>query len=361
MKKPVVISIVGARPQFVKLAPLARALAGRFRHIIIHTGQHYDDNMSQLFFRQLRLPKPGINLAIRGGTHGAMTGRMLSAIEKILMKKRSDFVIVYGDTNSTLAGALAAAKLSIPVGHVEAGMRSFVDDMPEEINRRLTDHVSQLLFCPTRASMTNLKKEGIRQTLINSGDLMYELLYDSHSKIKSNLTTLKKHDLSPGRFLLLTAHRAANVDSSENLKQLVELIESLTWPVLFPVHPRTLNRLKQHRLMSRLCKIDHLVISEPLGYLDTLSAATHAGAVLTDSGGLQKEALFMGTPVLTLRDETEWVETVGRGNRLVGLDTAKVLRALKRLPRVRKVSPMVNGQRPSRIITSSIKRFLRGR
>jgi len=359
--KPKIVSIVGARPQFVKLAPLVKALAGRFRHVVIHTGQHYDDNMSQLFFRQLKLPRPRLNLGIGGGRHGAMTGRMLRAVENVLLAERPDFVLVYGDTNSTLAGALAAAKLAIPVGHVEAGMRSFVDDMPEEINRRLTDHLSRLLFCPTATAMTNLRREGLRQGLLRCGDLMYELLHDSRKIIRANQKLLRKFRLSPGGFLLVTVHRAANVDRVESLQRLVESLESFDLPALFPVHPRTHKRLRQSGLLSRLKMCDHLTLCEPLGYLDTLTAAAHARAVLTDSGGLQKEALFLSTPVLTLRDETEWVETLRRGNRLVGLDIRRIGRALRSLPKVRPQPFLVRGKRPSRLIADSIGRFLDGR
>lgn len=359
--KPTVVSIVGARPQFVKLAPLSRALAGQCRHLIVHTGQHYDDNMSQLFFRQLKLPRPHVNLGISGGLHGAMTGRMLRAIEKLFVTDRPDFVIVYGDTNSTLAGALAAAKLSIPVGHVEAGMRSFVDDMPEEINRRMTDHLARILFCPTEASMKNLRAEGIKQHLVHSGDLMYELLHDSRNLIKANQRLLHRFNLTTSKYLLLTAHRAANVDTAESLERLVEVLISLNFPTLFPVHPRTRIQLKRYRLWRRLAQIEQLTLCEPLGYLDTLTAAMHARAVLTDSGGLQKEALFLGTQVLTLREETEWVETLRRGNRLVGLDSRRIQRALNTPPVVRRIPYLIKRQRPSHIIAANVKRFLTGR
>ena len=359
--KPKVVSIVGARPQFVKLAPLSHALAELCRHLIIHTGQHYDDNMSQLFFRQLKLPRPQVNLSISGGRHGAMTGRMLRAIEKLFIADRPDFVIVYGDTNSTLAGALAAAKLSIPVGHVEAGMRSFVDDMPEEINRRLTDHLARVLFCPTEASIKNLRTEGIRQNIVHSGDLMYELLHDSRAVIKANQRMLRRFKLAADKYLLVTAHRAANVDTVESLKRLVEVLRSLNLPILFPVHPRTRRQLKRYRMWRSLAQLDHLILCEPLGYLDTLSAAMHARAVLTDSGGLQKEALFLRTPVLTLREETEWVETLGRGNQLVGLDSQRIQRALDSPPVIRRTPYLVKRLRPSRIIASTVNRFLTGR
>ncbi|MCK4301816.1 MAG: UDP-N-acetylglucosamine 2-epimerase (non-hydrolyzing) [candidate division Zixibacteria bacterium] len=356
-----IVSIVGARPQFIKLACLEPVLSKRFRHEIIHTGQHYDSNMSSMFFKQLRLPKANINLKIGSGSHGVMTGRMLAAIEKTLVREKPDLVLVYGDTNTTLAGALSAAKLSIPVGHVEAGMRSFVTDMPEEINRRLTDHVSTLLFCPTAASMKNARAEGIRKGLVHSGDLMYELLHNSMPAIRRNRSLLRRLGVEAERFLLLTAHRAANVDDRRQLLKLLDLIEALPMPTLFPVHPRTKKRLRQFRLWSKLSDIDGLILCDPLGYFDMLTAAHFAHAVLSDSGGLQKEAIFLGTPVLTLRDETEWVETLRRGNHLVGLDAQKVCRLLARDLGASPLPYRVRNKRPSRIIADHIARCLAGR
>ncbi|MEA3297673.1 MAG: UDP-N-acetylglucosamine 2-epimerase, partial [candidate division Zixibacteria bacterium] len=206
--KAKIMSIVGARPQFIKLAPLAERLSGKLRHVIIHTGQHYDKNMSDIFFRQLHIPGASKNLGIGGGSHGIMTGRMLTAIEKTLISEKPQLVLVYGDTNTTLAASLAAAKLSIPVGHIEAGLRSFVSSMPEEINRRLTDHVSSILFCPTAKAMKNVRAEGIKHGLVRSGDLMYELLHKSKSVIKANTRLLRRYGLDPGTFVLLTVHRA---------------------------------------------------------------------------------------------------------------------------------------------------------
>jgi len=360
--KPKVISIVGARPQFIKLAPLVKELSHRFRHRIIHTGQHFDNNMSSIFFRQLRLPKPYINLGISGGTHGAMTGRMLARVEKVLLYESPDLVLVYGDTNSTLAGALAAAKLAIPVVHIEAGMRSFVSGMPEEINRKLTDHVSEILFCPTPVSVKNLKAEGIKKKIVYSGDVMYELLKASRPAITANQKALKKLGVrEESEYLLLTVHRAATVDSETNLRVLVDIISELPLPTLFPVHPRARKRLKQFKLWRELDQIDRLFLVEPLSYLDALTAARYAYAVLTDSGGLQKEALFLGTPVLTLREETEWIETLKLGNNLVGLDKAKVLKLLQVKPSVKSMVYRVKNKKPSHIIAEEIARFLQRR
>ncbi len=359
--RPKVISVVGARPQFIKLAPLSAELSRRFRHRIVHTGQHFDDNMSDIFFRQLRIPRPHVNLNVAGGTHGAMTGRMLAGVEKVLISEKPDLVLVYGDTNSTLAGALAAAKLSIPVGHIEAGMRSFVSDMPEEINRKLTDHVSEILFCPTPASVENLKKEGIRKRIVHSGDVMYELLDASRQTIRANRKALRRLGVEENSFVLLTVHRAATVDNEVNLRQLIDCINELPHTTLFPVHPRTRRRLKRFTLWGELKKVDHLILTEPLGYLDTLTAASFARAVLTDSGGLQKEALFLGTPVLTLRDETEWLETLRLGNRLVGLNKDVIVRFLRTKPAVRPIIYRVNSRKPSRIIVDEVADYLSGR
>lgn len=361
--KPKVVSVVGARPQFIKLALLAKELSKRFRHLIVHTGQHFDDNMSDIFFRQLRIPRPLVNLNVAGGTHGAMTGRMLVRVEKVLLKEKPDLVLVYGDTNSTLAGALAAAKLSVPVGHVEAGMRSFVANMPEEINRKLTDHVCQILFCPTPVSVRNLKAEGIRKRIVYSGDVMYELLDISRQMIRTNRKALTRLGIKETRFLLLTVHRAATVDNEASIRQLVDCIKELPHPTLFPVHPRTRKRLKQFKLWNELKRVDRLILTEPLGYLDMLTATFYARAVLTDSGGLQKEALFLGTPVLTLREETEWLETLKLGNRLVGLNKGTIVSVLGEKLTVKPIAYRVKNKKPSRIIVEEVTKLLslRGR
>ncbi len=358
--KGTVFSIVGARPQFIKLAPLAKVLSKKVRHVIVHTGQHYDHNMSGVFFRQLGIPRATINLNIGGVTHGAMTGRMLEELEALFIRRRPDAVIVYGDTNSTLAGALAAAKLSIPVAHVESGLRSFVPDMPEEINRRVTDQLAQLLFCPTETAIRNLRREGIKEGLVRSGDLMYELLHDSRSMIRSNKDFLSAQGLVPNQFGLLTFHRASNTDSRDNLVCLCDILDEIELPILFPLHPRTRKLLQKSRLLTRLTKNKNVNICDPLGYRDLLTAACFARFVMTDSGGLQKEALFLGTPVLTLRDETEWVELLKMGNRLVSLDKRKVMAAWKRPGKVSQIDHRVDGKRPSHIIASSLVTFLKG-
>jgi len=359
--KPKIISIVGARPQFIKLAPLAEKLGRKFMHRIVHTGQHYDFNMSDIFFRYLKIPRAQVNLRIGGDNHGAMTGKMLAALEKRLLAEKPDLVLVYGDTNTTLAGALAAAKLALPVGHIEAGMRSFVRDMPEEINRKVADHLSTLLFCPTPTARKNLRAEGIKKNVVIAGDLMYELLERSRKIIDRNKKFLKKHNLDEKDFIYLTAHRAANVDCRENLATILEIIAAQDIPVLYPVHPRTKKQLGKFRLLSKMTRIKNLIMTEPLGYLDNLTAVRYARAVMTDSGGLQKEAIFLGTPVLTLRKETEWVETLKRGNHLVGLDIGKIKKLLGRKIPVQKINYRINNKQPSDIITAAIAGFLKER
>jgi UDP-N-acetylglucosamine 2-epimerase len=261
--RPKIVSVVGARPQFIKLAPLTKELSRRFRHLIVHTGQHFDSNMSDVFFRQLRLPRPHINLNVGGGSHGTMTGRMMTRLEPVLLAEKPDLVLVYGDTNSTLAGALTAAKLSIPVAHVEAGLRSFVNNAPEEINRKVTDHLSEILFCPTTTAVKNLKAEGIRRTIVLSGDVMYELLDASLPRIRGNKKILARFNVEAGNYLLLTAHRAETVDNQDNLSLLVELLKEMPVTTLFPVHPRTRKRLSQFKLWRALNSIDRLIITEP--------------------------------------------------------------------------------------------------
>ena len=249
----------------------------------------------------------------------------------------------------------------IPVGHVEAGLRSFVDNMPEEINRRVADQLSQLLFCPTTVSINNLKAEGVRKGIVRSGDLMYELLANSRSLIKKNKAFLSQHGLTPNDFVLLTLHRAANVDSEQNLLRILDILGDLGTNVLFPIHPRTRHRFRKFRLLKTLLNIDHVKVVEPMGYLDTLSAAFYARAVMTDSGGLQKEAVFLQTPVLTLRNETEWLETLKMGNRLVGLSKHSIIEGIRSLPKVSKVDHRVRDKKPSSIIVEELARFLRGK
>jgi len=322
-----IISVVGARPQFIKLSSLSKELRKKHREIILHTGQHYDDELSRIFFSELSIPEPDYNLGIGSFEHGEQTGKMLKAIEEVLFFEKPDLVIVYGDTNSTLAGALSAAKHNIPVAHVEAGLRSFVKSMPEEINRVLTDHVSSLLFCPTPTSVKNLKREGITKRVYLVGDVMYDSLKENLAVAEKKSKIMKKLNLQKKEFYLVTIHRAENTDIKKNLEKITQIVTHLDKRVVFPIHPRTRKRLSEFELLNRLLSKHDLVLIDPVSYLDMLVLEQNARYVLTDSGGVQKEAFFLRTPCLTLREETEWVETLrGGSNQLVGLDIDKVIR-----------------------------------
>lgn len=364
-KKYQVVSFVGARPQFVKLAPLARRLAEsaahtKIVHRIIHSGQHYDPKLSKVFFDRLSIPEPNENLRVGSGSHGAMTGAILARFEKSLVKQRPDLVVVYGDTNTTLSGALAAVKLGIPVAHVEAGLRSFDLSMPEEVNRRVTDHLSALLLCPTTESVKNARREHVSGKIVRVGDLMYELLHSFRDHIPQNNALLKRCRIIAGEYVVLTAHRPATVDSKDSLKALLALIKLLKRPVVFPVHPRTRSSLKRHRLLGALRAIKNVRLVDPLPYIDLLTLVTQASAVVTDSGGLQKETVFLGTKCLTLRDITEWPETLRYGNHLVDLSQKKMRQALAAPHKARRIPWKVNGKAPSELIIQSLTSLLRG-
>lgn len=330
-----VVTIVGARPQFIKAAAVSRAIKNHegnpLKEVLVHTGQHYDENMSQVFFDELEIPRPAYNLKISGGQHGSMTGRMLVAIEEVLITENPDWVLVYGDTNSTLAGALAAAKLHIPVAHVEAGLRSFNMRMPEEINRIVVDRLSSLLYCPTNTAVSNLQSEGILKGVHNIGDVMFDvaLFYRERSKLQSQC--ISKLELQKDKFALATCHRAENTDSPVRLGNIAtalgEIAEKI--PLVLPLHPRTRKLLVDHGLIAKLRKV---MIVEPLPFLDMIALEQSAKLILTDSGGIQKEAFFYGVPCVTLRNETEWVETVDLGaNVLVGASTAAIRDAFERI------------------------------
>lgn len=315
-----VVTVVGARPQFIKAAAVSPLLRKVATEIIVHTGQHYDFNMSDIFFEELQLPKPDYNLGIGSGPHGAQTGRMLEAIEAVLMKEKPDWVLVYGDTNSTLAGALAAVKLHIRVGHVEAGLRSFNREMPEEINRILTDHASDLLFAPTKTAMDNLANEGLSSRAVLVGDVMADVLFQIQPKLKGAQEVLGRWGVQPGKYVLLTLHRPSNVDDPERLRQILLALSKLEEPVLFPIHPRTRERIREFDL-STIVEARPFKCVSPLGYGEMLVAEANARVILTDSGGVQKEAYLLSVPCVTLREETEWVETVEVGcNHLLGRD-----------------------------------------
>jgi UDP-GlcNAc3NAcA epimerase len=320
-----VISIVGARPQFIKLAPLERAfechrsLGGKpIEHIIVHTGQHYDVGMSDIFFEELGIPPATFNLGVGSGRHGSQTGQMLDKIEQVLLETCPDIVVTFGDTNSTVAGALAAAKLHLPVAHVEAGVRSFNRRMPEEINRVVADHVSDLLLAPTPTAMANLDQEGLSARAVWTGDVMYDAVLCHRQLAEKSSTILERLDLVAESYGLVTVHRAENTDDETRLRKLLSVFNDIaaqTLPLIFPLHPRIAKLLESG--FPDWSPHPRLKLIDPLGYLDMLCLLGHAQMILTDSGGLQKEAFFLGCPCITLRDETEWVETVQWGGNIV--------------------------------------------
>jgi UDP-N-acetylglucosamine 2-epimerase len=321
-----VLSIVGARPEFIQAARLSQALRATHQEVLVHTGQHYDYEMSEVFFQQLGLPQPDYNLGVGSGFQGWQTGEIMARMEQVMLEAKPNWTIVRGDTNSTLAGALAAAKLHIPVAHVEAGLRSFNRAMPEEINRIATDHISDLLFCPTQTAMENLVQEGLLSHARLVGDVMYEAILYSLAIAQAQSDVLTRLSLKPMRYYLATVHRAENTDDPVRLASIVQALSSIEGPVVFPVHPRTRAALAQHGLGlgGRVLDIP------PVGYFDMLLLEQNARLVLTDSGGMQKEAYCLGTPCLTLREETEWVETVQAGwNILVGPNPQAIRRAVK--------------------------------
>lgn len=326
------VSVIGARPQFIKCAPVSHELRRLAREVVVHTGQHYDDSMSGVFFRELGLPEPDYDLGVGSASHGAQTGEMLKKIEEVLVKEAPDMVLVYGDTNSTLAGALSAAKLHVPIAHVEAGLRSFNRRMPEEINRVLTDHLSDWLFCPTETAVENLSREGITKGVHLVGDVMYDALHDSVEKAKASSTVLDRLGVESGRYVLVTVHRAENTDHPVRLKGIMTAFASLAdsgRTIVFPVHPRTRKQLSHLSINypERFC------LTEPLPYLDMVLLEANAQLIATDSGGIQKEAYWLGVPCITLREETEWVETVESGwNRLVGTLPDHIVSAVQQAP-----------------------------
>ncbi len=318
MKK--ILTVVGARPQFIKASVVSHAISqtNGLHEVLVHTGQHFDPNMSEVFFGELGMQQPAYTLDINGGSHGEMTARMLVGIETLLQQEKPDAVMVYGDTNSTLAGALAAVKLHIPVAHVEAGLRSFNMRMPEEINRILTDRISRWLFTPTEAAVNQLRAEGVQaEKIIPVGDVMYDVALHHGARVKAEGGVLKKLGLAPRSYVLVTVHRAENTDNPQRLNTLVEAIKLIaaSHPVVLPLHPRTRAKLEQNGQLPALQDAVHLM--EPVGYLDMVQLEKFAAAIATDSGGVQKEAFFYGVPCVTLREESEWTELLTSGwNRL---------------------------------------------
>jgi UDP-N-acetylglucosamine 2-epimerase len=319
-----ILTIVGARPQFIKCSPVSRLLRTHFAEILVHTGQHYDYNMSSAIFNVLGIPKPDFNLGIGSGSHAYQTSRMLAEIEAVVVGTVVDLILVYGDTNSTLSGALVAAKLQIPLAHVEAGLRSYNRKMPEEINRVCTDHISDFLFCPTNVALENLRKEGITRNVFMVGDVMKDAVMQNISKVDA-AAVLMKYGLSAiTPFYFFTLHRQENTSDIGRLAMILDIVGQARCRTFFPVHPRTKKVLKEHRLEVP----ENIVMIEPVDYLESLAFQQEASLIITDSGGMQKEAYILGKPCITLRDETEWVETVEDGwNILVGASMERFLKA----------------------------------
>jgi UDP-GlcNAc3NAcA epimerase len=353
-----IVTVVGARPQFIKATAVSHTIRERYNdqveEVLLHTGQHYDKNMSTVFFDELDLPEPRYNLGISGGSHSVMTGRMMAGIEEVLIAERPDRLLVYGDTNSTLAAALAAVKLQVPVAHVEAGVRSFRLDMPEEVNRLVTDRVSSMLFCPTSTAVENLEREGIRQGVHQVGDVTCDLLIRFMEPARRHSTVLARFQLEPGGFVLATCHRAENTDNAERFLCILETLASIAEdiPVILPLHPRA-RKMAQLLNLPRLHNGLYLVDPQP--FLDMIALEQAARVILTDSGGIQKEAFFFNVPCITLRDETEWVETVSLGaNVLAGASREKILAAftdsMRKKPATIRTQPFGNGRASEGIV-----------
>ena len=326
-----VLTVIGNRPQFIKAAAVSPPLRREHQEILVHTGQHFDDNLSAVFFAELGLPAPDRQLEINRGSASSQTARMLAALEPVLADETPDAILVYGDTNSTLAGALAGAQRGIPVAHVEAGMRSFDRSMPEELNRVLTDHASSLLLCSTEVAMTNLRHEAVAGRTELVGDVMVDVALASQPPARERTELVTARGVQPGGYLLATAHRAGNVDDPVRLGRLVDVLTGLPLPVVLPLHPRTDARLRSAGLRDRLAGAPGVVLIEPVGYFELMALLCNAHAAITDSGGLQKEAYLAGVPCVTMRANTEWTETVELGwNVLVDLDLPRVIAALER-------------------------------
>jgi UDP-GlcNAc3NAcA epimerase len=319
-----IVSVVGARPEFIQLTPVSRALQMRHQEILVHTGQHHDYLMSQVFFDELGIPAPDYNLEVGCNSHSRQTAQILSRIEEVLIKERPDLVMVRGDTNSTLAGALAACKLHVPTAHIEAGERSYDRRMPEEINRLVTDCVSDLHFCASRVAVRRLAAEGINHSVHWVGDVMLDAMLQNLPIARQRSGVLARLDLEPGAYVLVTVHRVANTDNPARLSQIVKALEAVPETIFFPAHPRT------RKALTRIgaCFSAHVKLMEPVSYFDMLVLEENARLIATDSGGVQREAYFLGIPCLTLRDETEWIETVEAGwNKLVGTEPGRVIDA----------------------------------
>jgi UDP-N-acetylglucosamine 2-epimerase (non-hydrolysing)/UDP-GlcNAc3NAcA epimerase len=348
-----VLTVVGNRPQFIKAAALSMPLRREHEEVLIHTGQHFDDDLSAVFFAELGIPAPDRELDISGGSNTSQVARQLAALEPLVTEIGPDAVLVYGDTNSTLAGALAGAQAGIPVAHVEAGMRSFDRSMPEELNRVLVDHASRLLLCPSQVAVDNLRSEHVSGAVELVGDVMVDVASTIQPRARTRLDLLSARGVEPGAYVLVTAHRAGNVDVPARLEALVEILLAIPYPVVFPVHPRTRARLRDAGLDERLQRSDRMILTPPLGYIELTALLCNARAAVTDSGGLQKEAYLAGVKCVTLRPSTEWTETVDVGwNELVDLDRDSALAALERDPPAERPQLYGDGHAGERVLSA---------
>jgi UDP-N-acetylglucosamine 2-epimerase len=348
-----VVTVIGNRPQFVKAAAVSRLLRAEHDELLVHTGQHHDDELSTVFVEELGVPRPERELGIHGGTNTEQTARMLAALGPLLREERPDVVLVYGDTNSTLAGGLAAAQAAVAVAHVEAGMRSFDRAMPEELNRVLTDHLSDVLLCPSETAVANLEREHVAGRVELVGDVMVDVALLFQPRAMSDTAALERAGVAPGEYALVTAHRAGNVDDPARLRALVDLLLALPVPAVLPLHPRTRARLEAAGWLSELEAAPRVRLQPPLGYLEFTALLGHARAMLTDSGGVQKEAYLAGVPCVTLRDTTEWVETVRTGwNVLVDLDAARAIAELERTPPAERPPLYGDGRAGARVVAA---------
>lgn len=350
-----IVSIIGARPQFIKCAALTRELRKDHNEVIVHTGQHYDANLSDIFFDELKIPQPDYNLGIGSGTHGYQVGRMLMAIEDVLMKEKPEMTLVYGDTNSTLAGAIVASRLHISLGHVEAGLRCLDKGMPEETNRILADHCSDILFCPTKISVNNLWNENIRKRVYQTGDVMVDILL-KNIQIAEKSDILEAVDLKSKQYIVVTIHREGNTNTKKKLQNIVDALCEIDQTTVFPMHPRTIKALHEFGLYDRLKENNRIKILTPLSYLDFHKLMNHAKIIITDSGGVQKEAYVLKVPCITLLETTPWEETIEDGwNVLVGTDTEKILDMVKNFkPRGKQTEDFGKGRACKNIINALV-------
>ena len=348
-----VLTVIGNRPQFVKAAAVSRLLRAEHDELLVHTGQHHDDELSTIFVTELGIPRPERELGIHGGSNTEQTARMLAALGPLVAEERPDLVLVYGDTNSTLAGGLVAAQARVPVAHVEAGMRSFDRAMPEELNRVLTDHLSDVLLCPSPTAVANLEREHVAGRIELVGDVMVDVALLFAPRARADDAPLREAGVTPGEYALATAHRAGNVDDPARLRALVDLLLALPLPVVLPLHPRTRARLQDAGWLGELDTAAHVRLRPPLGYVPFTALLSRARAVITDSGGVQKEAYLAGVPCVTMRDTTEWVETVDVGwNVLVDLDAEAALEALGRTPPAERPELYGDGHAGTRVVAA---------